>query len=68
MTIEITSADFDSYLHLLDDSCNVLDYDDDGGVGLLSRIDFTASYAAVYTVAVSTFSTNTTGAYTVEIY
>jgi hypothetical protein len=37
-------------------------------VGLLSRIDFTASYAAVYTVAVSTFSTNTTGAYTVEIY
>ena len=68
VTIEITSAAFDSYLHLLDENCTVVAYDDDDGAGLLSLIDYTAPSTGVYTIAVSTFSTNTTGAYTVQVY
>jgi hypothetical protein len=65
--IETTAAAFDSYLYLLDEECNVIASNDDGGVGLLSRIVRTLTDGGVYTVIVTTYSAGTTGSYTVVI-
>ena len=65
--LEVTAGDFDTYIYLLDDSCTVIAEDDDGGAGTLSRLVFTPTDNRTYTIAVSSFSSGTTGSYTLEL-
>ena len=67
VVIETTAGSFDTYLYLLDDTCQVVALDDDGGTGLLSRITYTLPRTGVYTAVVSSYSPGTTGTYTVEL-
>ncbi len=63
----MTSAPYDTYLYLLDEDCQVVASDDDGGTGLLSRIVYTIPRTGVYTIVVTTFSAGVTGSYTLEL-
>lgn len=74
---EITSAVFDTYLHLyqgdfnpLDQLTNLVAGDDDGGAGLLSRIDAATDgpfAEGEYTLVVSAFANGQFGTYVLEM-
>jgi hypothetical protein len=67
VTIEITAGSFDTYLYLLDESCQTLDWDDDSGSGTLSQLEYTPLYTGVYTIVVTSFGSSTTGTYTLQL-
>jgi hypothetical protein len=67
MVAEILSADFDSYIYLLDANCNVLSEDDNSGVGNLSQVTGTLPYSGVYTVVVTTAQPSTLGNFELSI-
>jgi len=62
-TIDIVawSFDFDTYLYLLDDGCNVLDQDDNAYGGTNSRILYSAPSDGVYVVMITSYSQGETG-------
>ncbi len=66
-TFETTNASFDTYLYLLDERCMEVDRDDDGGVGLHSRITYEVDYPAEYTLVVTSYGSYATGTYTLLV-
>ena len=64
--IEMTSTAVDPYLFLADASLTVLDEDDDGGIGLNSRILRTLDPGR-YVVIANTFAANSFGAYQLAV-
>jgi hypothetical protein len=65
--IAMTSDEVDTYVVLLDASGQVVGEDDDGGVGLNSRLVFEAPADGVYTIEATTFAPDETGAYTLSL-
>jgi hypothetical protein len=61
VTIDLT-GDYDTYLHLYDDSCTEIDSDDDGGNGLNSQIVIDLA-PGVYHVGVSSYGTGAAGTF-----
>ena len=57
------SFDFDTYIYLLDDGCNVLDEDDDAYGGTNSRILYSAPSDGVYVLSVTSHSAGATGGF-----
>ena len=65
--IDMTSADFDTYLELFDENRVSLDQDDDGGPeGTDSRLTFTLPRTGAYIIEARAFS-EATGAYSLSI-
>jgi hypothetical protein len=60
--LDLTSSQFDAFLILEDDDGNFLDLDDDGGVGLNSRLVYEAG-PGEYRVVVTSFWPGETGSY-----
>ena len=67
LTINLESSDFDSFLVLFNSSADVLETDDDSGVGLDSRIT-TSLEPGLYAIgANSAFTTADLGSYTLSV-
>jgi trimeric autotransporter adhesin len=65
VTITITTCTFDTYMYLMDASCAEITHDDDGGTySLASAITYTLPTTGTYTVFITSFSSLTTGTYT----
>lgn len=69
ISILLTSTAFDSYVYLKNPGGTVMTSNDDGGGGTNSRIPatsgtYTIPATAAYTIEVTSYSTQTTGAYT----
>jgi hypothetical protein len=56
LTAEIISAEFDSLIGLFDEDGNLLDFDDDGGAGLLSKLVYPILEKGEYILAVTAFA------------
>jgi len=65
--IELVQASFDTYVYLLDAECRVVAQDDDGGVGLLSRVSYTLPRDGTYVIVVTSYTVEATGSYTIEL-
>ncbi len=65
--IDLTSSSFDTYLFLETSGGTLLRSNDDGGVGLNSRIIFTPSSTGNYRVVVSSFGAGATGSYNMRV-
>ena len=52
----LMQADFDTYLYLLNEECDEVQSDDDGGGGTNSQLVFTAEVSGTYTVVATSFS------------
>lgn len=66
VTIRLDSIDVDPYLYLLDEAGEVIEFDDDGGTGLNSRIDRVLPAGRYYAVA-TTFTPGETGQFALLI-
>jgi hypothetical protein len=55
LVAEVTAGSLDSVLGLFDSTGTLVAADDDGGLGLLSKLQFPIAAAGQYTLAVSTF-------------
>lgn len=66
-TIDLMSNAFDAYLRLESPQAQPLAADDDGGVGLNSRIVFTPKVDGAYRIIASSLSGNGTGIYSIQI-
>lgn len=66
VTINLTSNDFDTYLHLLNTNTDYYVRDDDGGAGSNSKLSVTLS-AGTYFVAPNSYYGGETGAYVLDI-
>lgn len=60
-------SEFDTYLILADPDGNVVTEDDDGGSGLNSQITWTLGQTGEYTIWCGSFSTSSTGPFTLEL-
>ncbi len=67
LTVDLTSADFDTYLIILDDQGQPSENDDFEGSRNQSRIDLTPQRAGEYQVLVTSYQGGETGNYQVEI-
>ncbi len=72
ISILLTSTAFDSYVYLKNSSGTVMTSNDDGGGGTNSRIPatsgtYTMPATAAYTIEVTSYSTQVTGAYTLQL-
>lgn len=67
VTIDMQSAQFDTFLVLLDGDANVLASDDDGGPGSNSRITFTLPEDDTFVIAASSFGIGEEGKYTLNL-
>lgn len=65
--IDLMSTAFDPYLYLEDNTGKRLRSNDDGGVGLNSRIVFTPTRSGTYRIVVSSYATNATGSFTLRV-
>ena len=65
--IEVTRASFDSFIYVLGIDCETLASNDDGGSGLLSRLEWTAPENGIYTIVVTSYGSLITGSYTVSL-
>jgi hypothetical protein len=66
--IDLQSDDFDTLVRVLDASGNELDEDDDGGeTGLNSLLSFEAPEDGTYTILVTSFFGDPTGAFTLSV-
>ena len=66
LRIDLT-ADFDTWMLLFDAECQVLDQDDDGGLGVNSRIEQFDVAAGEYWVGVSSFGDGAVGPFGLEV-
>jgi pimeloyl-ACP methyl ester carboxylesterase len=64
LTIDLT-AEFDTYLYLMTSRYEVIDYDDDGGAGLNSRISRRMAPGVYYVIATSYYP-DETGSFTLQ--
>lgn len=64
--IDQSSTSFDTFLVLLDENGQLVFFDDDGGVGINSRIQLTLA-AGNYTIEASSFSAATLGSFNLQI-
>ncbi|GAB4292373.1 MAG: hypothetical protein Fur0025_28060 [Oscillatoriaceae cyanobacterium] len=55
ITIEV-NGDFDTYIYVYDKKGRAVAFDDDGGLGLNSRVEFTPDDRETYTVRVTSYS------------
>lgn len=67
ITITLTSDEFDTYIEVFDGSGNSLNFDDDGGDGTNSALEFTAPGAGTYTLLVRSFFGTADGEYTLAV-
>lgn len=67
VTIDLQSLDFDTYIRVLDSNGVQVDFDDDGGDGFNSLLNFTAEASDTYTIVVTAFSGAPTGSYTLSV-
>ena len=56
--VDMQSSEIDSYLILQDQNGNQLQFNDDGGGGLNSRINYTLPYSGVYRIMAMSFRTS----------
>lgn len=56
--VDMQSSEIDSYLILQDQNGNQLQFNDDGGGGLNSRINYTLPYSGIYRVMAMSFRTS----------
>lgn len=68
LTAQLTSTDFDSYLLLLDESMLLIDDDDDGAGNGNSLINYYIRESGYYFIYATTYSTNTVGSFTLDVY
>jgi len=62
-----TTPDADTFLELYDPANVMVASDDDGGIGLFSRIEYTATEAGEFAAKVRGYSTSTTGNYSLTV-
>jgi hypothetical protein len=62
VTIDLT-GDYDTYMQLYDENCQLIAQDDDGGDGLNSRLVMADLPGGIYYIGVSSFSTGATGGF-----
>ncbi len=70
LAIELTSDDFDTYLHVgegVGSSFRELDRNDDGGEGLNSALTFDPPRSGEFVIRASSFSSGASGAYTLSV-
>lgn len=67
IVVSLQSADFDSYLFLIDDTGHVLESDDDSGGGGDALLRFELPYDGEYGVLVNTYFEGERGMYTVRL-
>lgn len=65
-TIEVTEAQFDTYLSMISGEKEFVADDDDGGFDLLSMISFNSTYNGYYYVALRGYSQSDFGTYSVS--
>jgi hypothetical protein len=66
--IETIDGDFDTYLYVLNEYCEVVAYDDDGGEGLLSQIELGLPDDGRYTIVVTSWDSYYTGYYLLGVF
>tara|TARA_B100001750_G_C15521756_1_gene612205 strand:- start:999 stop:3248 length:2250 start_codon:yes stop_codon:yes gene_type:complete len=62
VTIDLT-GDYDTYMQLYDENCQLLAQDDDGGDGLNSRLTMAGLPGGIYYIGVSSFATGQAGGF-----
>ena len=67
VTVTLSSAQFDPYLLLFDVNFSLISEDNDSGGGSSARLSFVADGDSSYIIAVSSFNSGATGAYTLDI-
>lgn len=70
VTVSLTADDFDTYLSLgreRNGTFEELAFDDDGGEGLNSRLEFTLPDSGTYVIHARSFGAGATGAYTLSV-
>jgi hypothetical protein len=65
--IFLSSPDFDTYVEVLDDSGDSIDWDDDSGTGSNSVLLFIAPESGTYDVRVRSYSGDATGSYSLTL-
>ncbi|HXY20265.1 MAG TPA: PPC domain-containing protein [Gemmatimonadales bacterium] len=67
VTIDLMSADFDSYLYLKDQNGNAIAHDDDSGGGRNARIIQVLPYTGMYQIVANTVGRGEVGAFTLQL-
>ena len=67
IVVELTSTEFDTYLAVVDPAGNAQRNDDHEGRKDLSRVEFVAGQTGSYAVAVTSYKSGETGAYTLSM-
>ena len=67
VTIDLMSADFDSYLYLKDQNGNAIAHDDDSGGGRNARIVIVLPYTGMYQIVANTVGRGEVGAFTLQL-
>ncbi|MCH2584375.1 MAG: PPC domain-containing protein, partial [Planctomycetes bacterium] len=62
VTIDLT-GDYDTYMQLYDENCQLIAQDDDGGDGLNSRLTMVALPGGIYYIGVSSYATGQAGGF-----
>ena len=65
VTIDLT-GDYDTYIQLYDENCQLLAQDDDGGDGLNSRLAMVDLPGGIYYIGVSSYATGAAGGFTLN--
>lgn len=65
--IETTVFDIDTYMDLYSSSSNLIDSDDDSGVGTASKIVYTPGVSDYYYIKIRGFSSASVGYYNLEV-
>lgn len=67
MTVSITSGNFDTYLQITSDTGSVTYFDDDGGTGTNSYLEFIYDASSTYNIVVTSWGAGETGDYSLEV-
>ncbi|MFZ2493328.1 MAG: hypothetical protein WA208_17755 [Thermoanaerobaculia bacterium] len=67
LAIDMMSASFDTYLYVTDAGGNVVAYDDDGGDGSNSRLDYVPTSGGTLTIHATTYSSNVYGPFQLAV-
>jgi len=67
VTIDLMSADFDSYLYLKDQNGNAIAHDDDSGGGRNARIVIVLPYTGMYQIVANTVGRGEVGSFTLQL-
>ena len=67
MVVTMESEDVDSYLLVMQSDGTQLGFDDDGGSGLNSRVEFRVPATGLYSIIATTAVSSQTGAYVIRV-